>query len=442
MIERYLHPRDDDRPSVTSSAENPTSSYRWATVVLAEPLRIRFDGETNPSPHTPTSLIDTENLSIGERVFVLLYERRSYVIGASGGLRFADPSIRAGALMQRFTGGLMDQQNSPLRVAVIGDSISEGWYSALPTNRRRALGLIEDGLNYSQARGNGWLPAVYVNNALPAEGIASESLSDGGDLRPDYRYGLGRKALYMQNNAWRQWSVTGTSVRVWYWQRPTSHFVANARVLVGGNEVASLTGGAGSVGPTYTDIPLSTVGPHTFRVQSVNAAGFEGFSFILEAIEVFHGDEDHGVHVYDGAHFGYNTLDFMGDFDRVEWKKTLALIDPTLVIVALGTNDALSYSSADYRNYLSTLMFHVWDAIGPDHNYAIVSMPERTDQELRSPWSEYVAANESVAREFGRGISIDVQPWWRTDLTSFDGVHPTEEGQRVLAAAILNGLGR
>lgn len=58
-------------------------TFRWATVTGANPLRIRFDGETDPLPITPDALV---NPPVGARVFVLHWMRRVTVLGRAGGI--------------------------------------------------------------------------------------------------------------------------------------------------------------------------------------------------------------------------------------------------------------------------------------------------------------------------------------------------------------------
>lgn len=59
-------------------------TFRWATVTGANPLRIRFDGETDPLPITPDALV---NPPVGARVFVLHWMRRVTVLGRAGHTR-------------------------------------------------------------------------------------------------------------------------------------------------------------------------------------------------------------------------------------------------------------------------------------------------------------------------------------------------------------------
>lgn len=58
-----------------------TASYRWATVTNVNPLRIKFDGETQVLPVSPVNLAGA--LQVGYRVWVLSVQRRVFVIGSA-----------------------------------------------------------------------------------------------------------------------------------------------------------------------------------------------------------------------------------------------------------------------------------------------------------------------------------------------------------------------
>lgn len=410
--------------------------YRWATVVLREPFRIRLDGESEALPVEPESLVDTALLVVGQRVWVQMYQRRAIVLGASKGTRFGNFGQRASTRMPWLTAAHADQRNAPLKIVWFGDSVSEGWYCDQPTERRRAMGLLQDRLRFVET-GPGWRPAVTVFNGLPANGTASESLDPGGALEPTYDVGLGLKALNMSGaGSWRQWGWTGDRIRVWFWRH---NFVAsNATVTIDDGTPQTLTGVGTNTEPQVQvwDSGALTRGTHTIRVTQ---NGPEGYSFLLEGVEMFDGDFDNGVRVYDGAHFGWTAEQWI--WPNVRWKQTLAQINPQLVICAFGLNDAITYDAQTFEQNMTNGLFHLMDALGEEHAYALVSMPPRTDQETISPWREYVAANESVAQAFGRGIHINMSKWWRPSLTAEDGVHTTPTGQKVIASAVASELG-
>ena len=53
-------------------------SWRWAVVTQLAPAQIRFDGEDTDHPAAPSFLCD---VSVGDRVYVQIYQRAAVVIG-------------------------------------------------------------------------------------------------------------------------------------------------------------------------------------------------------------------------------------------------------------------------------------------------------------------------------------------------------------------------
>ncbi|PFG19880.1 hypothetical protein [Serinibacter salmoneus] len=47
--------------------------YRFATITATAPVRVRLDGDSEPLPITPPSLVDHSTLTIGDRVAVRLH---------------------------------------------------------------------------------------------------------------------------------------------------------------------------------------------------------------------------------------------------------------------------------------------------------------------------------------------------------------------------------
>ena len=56
---------------------------RWAVVTGTVPLAIRFDTETAPISGTPSTLV--AGLTIGDRVLVIIQNRRVTILGRGGG---------------------------------------------------------------------------------------------------------------------------------------------------------------------------------------------------------------------------------------------------------------------------------------------------------------------------------------------------------------------
>ena len=59
------------------------NTFRWATVTDDVPLTIRLDGDSQPLPIVPDSLIEGSPPAVGKRVWVQLFGRRVIIIGVS-----------------------------------------------------------------------------------------------------------------------------------------------------------------------------------------------------------------------------------------------------------------------------------------------------------------------------------------------------------------------
>lgn len=65
------------------AAVDAMASWRWATVTSVDPLRVTPDGDTSPLAEAPDTL--TAGLSVGDRVRLILVNRRAMILGRSGG---------------------------------------------------------------------------------------------------------------------------------------------------------------------------------------------------------------------------------------------------------------------------------------------------------------------------------------------------------------------
>lgn len=92
---------------------------RWATVTEVDPLRIRYDGEPNPSIVTPQNTV--ANLNIGDRVQIAKQHGQAVVVG------------RAGGVIYPFTSGVftasVDTANTPKLHTV---TLPSGLFTAQP----------------------------------------------------------------------------------------------------------------------------------------------------------------------------------------------------------------------------------------------------------------------------------------------------------------------
>jgi len=93
-------------------------SFKWATVTGVNPLRITLDGDTEPLPFAPDSLIDPLTLVVADRLRVELSGNRLVVLGRMRGAAVSDDQL-PGRLRNR--GPEISNMN-------LNDALFNGWY--------------------------------------------------------------------------------------------------------------------------------------------------------------------------------------------------------------------------------------------------------------------------------------------------------------------------
>lgn len=78
-----VQPPEPSRSLTGPPVQPIQNTFRWATVTDDVPLTIRLDGDSQPLPIVPDSLIEGSPPAAGKRVWVQLFGRRVIVIGVS-----------------------------------------------------------------------------------------------------------------------------------------------------------------------------------------------------------------------------------------------------------------------------------------------------------------------------------------------------------------------
>lgn len=127
----------------------PSASYRLGTITATNPLRVQLDGDSAATSSTP---IATVNAYVGDRVLVLINNRRMFVTGIIGGdsvqpgtiHEYAGATAPAGYLMA--DGSAVSRTTYARLFAVIGTTFGVGDGSTtfnLP-NRKGRVGVGRD----------------------------------------------------------------------------------------------------------------------------------------------------------------------------------------------------------------------------------------------------------------------------------------------------------
>lgn len=126
-LELLLEGPDDVGPS--------GPSFRWAVIVSNNPLRIRYDTETDAAEGTPFTLVSPSDLLPGSRVLVLVRSgQNSIIFGVGGGgvsgfpsgavIPYAGSALPAGWL--RCEGGAVSRSTYSFLYAQIGEAFGVG----------------------------------------------------------------------------------------------------------------------------------------------------------------------------------------------------------------------------------------------------------------------------------------------------------------------------
>ena len=92
-------------------------TFKWATVTQTSPLRIRVDGDTSELPFEPDSLVEPQQLQVGDRVRCEWSGNRLVILGVAGGGRTMRLSFADTTALNAFEGwpglvGFVESDNS------------------------------------------------------------------------------------------------------------------------------------------------------------------------------------------------------------------------------------------------------------------------------------------------------------------------------------------
>lgn len=186
--------------------------------------------------------------------------------------------------------------------------------------------------------------------------------------------------------------------------------------------------------------PALTAGTHTFRVE------FLAGGPIFAGVEVIRSGK--GIRVWDLSISGMSAKTKIsasnGTNDWANWLGT-GLVVPELILLPLLTNDATASTSAEYEASMRSLV----DMIRAKTAAPILIIPNWGPVAATplSPWPEYVAAAEKVARESTRVAFHDLNrevddPAGNPHGIHSDSVHLNDRGQMIHARLVADAITR
>lgn len=356
---------------------------------------------------------------------------------------------------------LAETDTESARWLALGDSLTEGQGASAIENRW--IDLTRDALQRQHpvdgvAGGVGYRPGVFA--VYPPDSTWGAWQSDQTAVTPDFTTpSLGYRSVDLEPGSSITYQVRGTDLDLWWSPgggvfryavdgvegEPVDTSAAGASDAEGGAGADSSAGAVSGAGVTSIDGLESSVHTVTIGVDPDAADGF-----VFEGITAFDGDRDRGVSLFDSAHSGATVATFAADLDGFLSK--VAAVQPDLVTITLGANDAVNTSPDDLEEGYLAL---VRGLKGLDDPPTVVIIDEFSsdlaslfDQSGSS--GDYAAAVESVAEQTGSvrvslGDALPADAAGDGDITSLlsdDGIHPNDAGARVIAQYMIELLGR
>ncbi|QKS21007.1 SGNH/GDSL hydrolase family protein [Curtobacterium sp. Csp1] len=329
-----------------------------------------------------------------------------------------------------FLSKLGARHQTPCDIVIIGDSYTEG--EGATARAFRFVNAFRDRIRAFHPTGG----VAGGSNYLTANPIiASYPKDPSGSYTSDFRFGFGKRGVQLAAGTPITFTVSATSVRIaWLRDTGTGSFTYSVN---GGATTTVNTSGAHADGQTTTIAGLSGV------TDTITIALNSGY-VIIEGLYVYNGDETRGIRVWESGHFGWTAANFISTPSggtATDWLAHVTNVQPSLVVVELGENDATKVSAATYQSNLSTLISNVKAACTAAPSIVLVAGPERNNT-LVEAWANYVAAMKSIA---SNDSTIDV-----LDLTTVlpkvngapagwyaDSVHPSNRGHAEIATALV-----
>jgi len=350
--------------------------------------------------------------------------------------------------LRKWYAALANRHYSPAKIAVIGDSLSEG-------------------VGASQF-GRGWVPKMteLLRARFPSAGsslggagfVASWDNPGYGGGAPSYTYPVIQNSGYyseqtgfsLKSNTLLTpgdkltYTFTGTSIHVWYLKQ---YGGGNFSVMIDGTIVAASVVTAASVSGVvvWTSAAL-TPGNHTIQVTRLATGG--SYSVIINGFRVFNGDELKGIQIFNGSQSGLTSANFVEgaeDWDR--WARWLGVIKPQLVILELGLNDwASDTPMASFKMNLKLLISTIRTQATTDPSIVVFAATEAnsgsyasTYTQLHQVWEQVVAEDTKTALfdASSRFISPNVD---NSDGYYYDMMHPSDKGHAAIADRMVSFL--
>lgn len=335
-------------------------------------------------------------------------------------------TVTPAAQMQRVRSSLARAATAPVKVLVLGDSITEGVGASARSTRW--INVLKDSLSgYTgyPSVSEGYIPVQYVGGVFSSTwtqtGAAAQTFGGqpGGNGLGVRSYESGTAATSS-----RSANILCDRFTLFYNKGPSlgafDVYIDNVKVTSTPIDSYNATAQMAT-----WDSGAITSGTHNIKFVTVNTGHNSTFWVSLAGVMPYVGNHDAGLQLYEGGHSGWPS--YVPSGREIE---QIALIQPDIVIFAFGTNDfdfgaSTALTAANFTNAKAAIDFVTTHDVTFVYG---VMWPKITHQADYDPRADAIRAQGKADgvvvvdfyADFGYQGSL-------TDLTA-DGTHPNDAG--------------
>lgn len=365
--------------------------------------------------------------------------------------QIAEPTndyLQQAAALVPFFEQLYRQENQlgagPVRILQYGDSHTAGdvWTAAIRSSFQARFG--DGGSGFSQA-GSPWRGYRRFDVSGEASpGWLSAGLIGRASLRGDEYQGLsGVSVSTSRPREWITLEARCSSLEVHYLRQPGGGRFR----LYDNDELVAEHSTDGEFGPGILQMPTTTEGDHVFRIETLDALPVRLFGWVAE--------KPGGV-TYEPLGINGAQASIVSRWDPQLFSAYVAQRDPSLIVVAYGTNEA-GHTVWNYDSYYAEfdqLLKRIRTA-SPTASILVVGPPDRMWYQRKLGWTkaprlELVIRAQRDAAKANRAAFWDtharmggdgsMRTWVQAGLAGRDHVHFSSNGYRRLGEVLYQDL--
>lgn len=341
-------------------------------------------------------------------------------------------AVQRGRALRAWYSALANRHAAPARVAVLGDSFTEGQGATARSNRwadrfRTQLRARYPSDGVGSGGGAGYL--AYGSYTTPS----MSAWTPTGSVVDISWFGWASYGVQIDAGGSITATVTGTAIDVIY---PTGSGNVVSTTVDGGTP-DTFNQGSGATDGNAHRVSLGASGSHTVVIAP------SGGTVYLDGVIVYDGDESAGITVVPMGRTGVATAYFItliGGYSS----GAVGPKDADLWVIELGLNDFLtSVSPATFQSNIQSIIATV-KSVTAGKVPSFVLMAPCDIAGGAWPWSQYVDAMWAVAAADADVCVYDgrsrMGPTGATPLFAADALHPSNRGHAFLADSLVEFL--